>query len=83
MKILFLFWLVPKDILGRGFVDYETNIFIIASLLNLNSNSTKPSPKILLGISRNDQFQTMYQRGDLVIYSFLGFSIILLFPHLK
>ena len=57
MEILFLFCPVPKDILGGDFVDYETNTCIINAILrNLNLNSTKPPPKMSLGISRNDQF---------------------------
>ena len=60
MKILFQFWLMPKDILGGGFVDYDTNTCINAMLQNLNLDSTKPPPKMSLGISQNEQFQTIY-----------------------
>ena len=47
MKILFVYWLVLKDILGGGLVDYDTIIYIRVILQNLNLNSTKPPPKIL------------------------------------
>ena len=57
MKILFPFRLMPKDISGGGFVDYETNTCIKANLRNLKSKSIKPPPKMSLGISQNDQFQ--------------------------
>ena len=60
MKIIFLIQLVPKDVLGGGFVDYETNTCINEILRNLNLSSTKPPPKMSLGIGRNDQFQTIY-----------------------
>ena len=49
---------MPKDILGGGFVDYDTNTRIDAILRNLNLNSTKLLPSMSLDISRNDQFQT-------------------------
>ena len=62
---------MPKDILGGGFVDYDTNTCINAILWNLGLNSTKPSPKMSLGISWNDQFQTIYWEGNLVAYSIL------------
>ena len=54
---------MPKDILGRGFVDYDTNTYIHAILRNLNLNSIKPPPKMSLGISQNDQFQTIFEEG--------------------
>ena len=60
MRILFQFQLMPKDILGGAFVDYDTNTCINAILQNLNLNSTKPPPKISLGISQNDQYQMIY-----------------------
>ena len=60
IKIPFQFWLMPKVILGGGFVENDTNTCINAILRHLNLNSTKPPPKMSLGISRNDQFQTMY-----------------------
>ena len=60
MKILVLFQLVPKDILGGIFVDYETNTCINAILQNINLSSTKPPPKMSLGITQNDQFQIIY-----------------------
>ena len=47
---------MPKDILGGGFVDYDTNTNINTILQNLNSDSTKSPPKMSLGISQNDQF---------------------------
>ena len=56
IKILFQFRPMHKDILGEGFVDYDTNTYINAILQILNLNSTKPPPKMSLGISRNDQF---------------------------
>ena len=58
MKILFQFWLMPKDILGGGFVHYDTNTFINAIMQNLNLNSTKTPPSTSLGINPYDQFQT-------------------------
>ena len=48
---------LPKNILGGGFVDNETNTYINVILHNLNSNSTKPPPKMFLGTSRNEEFQ--------------------------
>ena len=51
---------MPKDTLDGAFIDYDTTTYINAILQNLNLNSTKPTPKMSLGISRNDQFQTMY-----------------------
>ena len=66
-----LFWLMAYDILGGCFVDYGTNTCINGNLRNLNLNSTKPPPKMSLGISRNDQFQTIYQESYLVICSIL------------
>ena len=51
---------MSKDILVGGFVDYDTNTYIHAILQNLNLNSTKPPPKMSLGISRNDQFQIIF-----------------------
>ena len=51
MKFLFQFRLMPTDILGGGFVDYDVNTCINAILRNLNSNLTKPPPKMSLGIS--------------------------------
>ena len=56
MKILFQFWLIPKDILGGGFVEYDTNTWINAILQSLNLYSSKPPPKMSLGISQNEQF---------------------------
>ena len=47
-----------KDILGGGFVDYDTNTCINAILRNLDLNSTKPPPSMSLGIHQNDQYQT-------------------------
>ena len=47
---------MSKDILGGSFVDYETNSYINAILQNLNLNSTKPPPKMSLGISQNEYF---------------------------
>ena len=67
---------MARNILGRGFIDYDANTRINTILQNLNLNSTKPTPKMSLGISQNDQFQTIYWGGDQVIYSILekGFS---------
>ena len=62
---------MPKDILCGGFVDYDTNTYIHAILQNLNLNSTKPPPKMSLGISWNDQFQIIFWGGDLIIYGIL------------
>ena len=47
---------MPKDNLGGGAVDYETNTCIKANCEI--SKSTKPPPKMSLGISRNERFQT-------------------------
>ena len=58
LKILFPFRLRPKDISGGGFFDYETNTCIKAKCKISNSKSTKPPPKMSLGISRNERFQT-------------------------
>ena len=58
---------MPKDILGGGFVDYDTNTCINAILWNLSLNSTKPPPKMSLGNSQNDQFQKIYWGADLVL----------------
>ena len=55
MKILFQFRLMLKDILGEGFVAYDTNTCINTMLWNLNLDSTKSSPRMSLGISRNEQ----------------------------
>ena len=60
MKIGFQFQVIPKDILGDGFVDYETNTCINAILQNFNLNPIKPPPNMSLGISRNGQFQTIH-----------------------
>ena len=49
---------MPKDISGGGFVDYETNTCIKANCEISNSKSTKPPPKMSLGISQNERFQT-------------------------
>ena len=49
---------MPKDILGGGFVHYDTNTFINAIMQNLNLNSTKTPPSTSLGINPYDQFQT-------------------------
>ena len=54
IKILFQFWLISKDMLRGGFVDYNKNAFINAMLKNLNS--TKHPPRMSLGISQNEQF---------------------------
>ena len=62
---------MPEEILGGGFVDYDTNTCINAMLQNLNLDSTKPPPRMSLGISWNEQFQTIYWGGDLVNYSTL------------
>ena len=57
MKIIFQFWLMPKDILGGGFLDYDTNTYINAILQYLNLNSTKPPPKKSLDISQIINFR--------------------------
>ena len=44
---------------GGGFIDYETKTCINAILQNLNLYSTKPPPKMSLGISQNDHFQVI------------------------
>ena len=62
---------MPRDILGGGFVDNETNTCINTSLGNLSLNLTKPPPITSLGISPNDQFQIKYLGGDLIIHSIL------------
>ena len=49
---------MPKDISGGGFVDYETNTYINTNCEISSSKSTKPPPKMSLGISRNERFQT-------------------------
>ena len=48
---------MPRDILGGGFVDNETNTCVNTSLGNLSLNLTKPPAITSLGISPNDQFQ--------------------------
>ena len=72
LQILFPFRLMPKDISGVGFVDYETNTCMKANCEISHSKSTKPPPKMSLGISRNDQFLMIYWGEDLVIYSILA-----------
>ena len=49
---------MPKDILGGGFVDYDTNTSINAILRNLNLNSMKPPPKMSLGIRNGSSLDT-------------------------
>ena len=45
---------MPKDVFGGGSVDYDTNACINAILQNLNLDSSKSSPRMYLGVSRND-----------------------------
>ena len=49
---------MPKDISGGSFVDYETKTCIKANSEISDSKSTKPQPKMSLGISQNERFQT-------------------------
>ena len=52
---------MPKDILGGGFVDYETNTCIKVNCEISKSKSTKPPPKMSLDISQNERFQTIVE----------------------
>ena len=64
MKSLFQFWLIPKDISGGVLlIMKQLSTYIDAILRNLNLNSIKPPPKMSLGISQNDQFQTIFEEG--------------------
>ena len=45
MKIFISILTNALDVLGGGFVDYDSNTYINAIFKSLNLNSTKPLPK--------------------------------------
>ena len=65
---------MPKDTLGGGFVDYNTNTTIKAILRNLKLKVIKPLPEISVGIWPNDQHPSKDWKGDLTISQNLRFN---------